>query len=240
MSQSHKPHLLVIENDPTFQSHLIQAFECYEVIVANDRAEAIAKLRRFVPGVVTLNLNLSPNRDPEEGFNTLKEIISLAPETKVIVITEQTDRKIAMRTIHLGAYDFYTKPIDAQILKLIIERAFYLHQLEKESKQGSGASLNHTIKGIVTGNLSMQKVCQMVQKVAPKNITILFLGESGTGKEVLAKALHENSDRANGPFVAINCAAIPETLLESELFGYEKGAFTGAVKQTLGKIESAH
>jgi two-component system NtrC family response regulator len=155
------------------------------------------------------------------------------------MVTGQSDRVVAMQAINLGAYDYYVKPIDPAALNLIIDRAYYLHTLEKEYNQLTSLTLSHSIKGILTSSPVMQKVCRTVQKVAPNNISILLLGESGTGKEVLANALHENSDRAKGPFVAINCAAIPENLLESELFGYEKGAFTGAVKQTLGKIEMA-
>lgn len=236
-----KPYLLVVEDEPGLREQLQWSFENYEVIFAENKNDAIAKLRRYEPGVVTLDLGLPPDPNGyEEGLSTLREIIALAPRTKVIMVTGQTDRKIAMQAIHMGAYDFYVKPIDGQALNLIVARAFYLYDLEKEHNQITTVSLNHAVKGIVTVSPLMQKVCHMVQKVAPNNITILLSGESGTGKEVLARALHENSDRAQGPFIAINCAAIPETLLESELFGYEKGAFTGAVKKTLGKIEQAH
>ncbi len=236
-----KPHLLVVEDDPGLRQQLMWSFENYEVIIAQDRKEAIAKLRRFEPKVVTLDLGLPPNPNGyEEGLSTLQEIISLAPDTKVIMVTGQTSRKIAVEAISLGAYDFYVKPIDPRALALIVDRAFYLDTLEREHKQITDFSADHAIKGVVTGSPLMQKVCRTVQKVAPNNITILLHGESGTGKEVLARALHACSSRALHPFVAINCAAIPENLLESELFGYEKGAFTGAVKQTLGKIELAN
>ncbi|MBI2791336.1 MAG: PEP-CTERM-box response regulator transcription factor [Gammaproteobacteria bacterium] len=236
-----KPYLLVIEDDAGLREQLLWAFDHYEVIFAQDRKEAITKLRRFEPSVVTLDLGLPPNPNSyEEGLNTLKDIISLAPETKVIMVTGQTSRKLAVEAISLGAYDYYVKPIDPHALALIVERAFYLNKLEKEHKQITEISSGHSIKGVLTGCPLMQKVCRTVQKVAPNNITILLNGESGTGKEVLARALHEHSPRANQPFIAINCAAIPENLLESELFGYEKGAFTGAAKQTLGKIELAH
>lgn len=238
---SDKPYLLVIEDDEGLREQLKWAFSNYEVITAQDKNEAISKLRRYEPGVVTLDLGLPP--DPcgyEEGLNILQEIVSLSPSTKVIMVTGQSDRIVAMQAINLGAYDFYVKPIEPQSLSLIVDRAYYLHTLEKEYKQLNTLSLSHSIKGILTSSPIMQKVCRTVQKVAPNNISILLLGESGTGKEVLANALHEHSDRSKGPFVAINCAAIPENLLESELFGYEKGAFTGAVKQTLGKIEMAN
>jgi len=238
---SDKPYLLVIEDDEGLREQLKWSFSNYEVITAENKNEAITKLRRYEPGVVTLDLGLPP--DPcgyEEGLSILQEIVSLSPSTKVIMVTGQSDRIVAMQAINLGAYDFYVKPIEPQALSLIVDRAYYLHTLEKEYKQLTHLTLSHSIKGILTSSPAMQKVCRTVQKVAPNNISILLLGESGTGKEVLANALHEHSDRSSGPFVAINCAAIPETLLESELFGYEKGAFTGAVKQTLGKIEMAN
>ncbi len=238
---SDKPYLLVVEDDPGLREQLLWSFENYEVIVAQDRKEAIAKLRRFEPRVVTLDLGLPPNPcGYEEGLNTLREIVALAPDTKVIMVTGQTSRKIAVEAISLGAYDFYVKPIDPRALALIVDRAFYLDNLEREHRAFTDFSATQPIKGVITTSPLMYKVCRTVQKVAPNNITILLHGESGTGKEVLARALHEHSNRAKEPFVAINCAAIPENLLESELFGYEKGAFTGAVKQTIGKIELAH
>lgn len=238
---SEKPYLLIVEDDPGLQEQLRWTFDAFEVLVASNREEAITFLRRFEPGVVTLDLGLPP--DPQgssEGLATLREILSLAPTTKVIMVTGNADRHVAMQAIDYGAYDYYEKPIDPTTLRLIIERAFYLYNLEKENAALQQLTGANTIKGLVTSHPAMQKVCQTVKKVAPNNISILFLGESGTGKEVLAKALHHQSDRAKGPFIAINCAAIPDALLESELFGYEKGAFTGAVKQTPGKIEMAH
>ncbi len=238
---SEKPYLLVIEDDPGLREQLLWSFDNYEVIIAQDRKEAIAKLRRYEPTVVTLDLGLPPNPcGYEEGLNTLREIISLAPQTKVIMVTGQTSRKIAVEAISIGAYDFYVKPIDPRALALIVDRAYYLDTLEREHKAFTDFSADQPIKGVVTSSPLMHKVCRTVQKVAPNNITILLHGESGTGKEVLARALHEQSTRSKEPFIAINCAAIPENLLESELFGYEKGAFTGAAKQTLGKIELAN
>ncbi|MBS0290096.1 MAG: PEP-CTERM-box response regulator transcription factor [Proteobacteria bacterium] len=235
-----KPYLLVVENDPGFQA-ISESFEKYAVIIAHDSKEAIAKLRRFEPRVVILDLDTSS--DPlqhEEGLNTLREIVSLCPNTKVILVTAQTSRKIAVKAVSLGAYDIYVKPIDPCALTMMVDRAYYIDTLEKEHQQFTDFSVEEPIKGLVTKSSLMQKVCRTVQKVATSNITILLHGESGTGKEVLARALHEQSSRAKGPFIAINCAAIPENLLESELFGYEKGAFTGAIKQTLGKIELAN
>jgi len=234
--QEEKPYLLVFESKRSKWLENFQgASEKYTMLFAENAQEAIAKLRRFEPGVV---LHFESERD--ERLNTLKEMVLLAPHTKIILVTEHPDRKMAIQAIHAGAYDYYVKPVNPAMFNLMIERAFYLHTLEKEHKQSIDLSIHSCVKGVMTSNPVMQKVCRTVQKVAPNNITILLLGESGTGKEVLAHALHENSDRAKGPFVAINCAAIPETLLESELFGYEKGAFTGAVKQMRGKIEMAH
>lgn len=238
---SEKPHLLIVEDDPGLQEQLRWTFESFEVVIASSREEAITLLRRYEPPVVTLDLGLPP--DPQgssEGLATLREILDLAPDTKVVMVTGNSDRHIAMQAIDMGAYDYYEKPIEAATLDLIIQRAFYLYNLEKENRALNDLAGLNAIKGLITSHPAMQKVCQTVKKVAPNNISILFLGESGTGKEVLAKALHNFSDRAKGAFVAINCAAIPDALLESELFGYEKGAFTGATKQTPGKIEMAH
>lgn len=238
---SEKPGLLVVEDDPGLQEQLRWSLDAFNVMIAGTREEALTLLRRCEPGVVTLDLGLPPDpHGSSEGLATLREILLLSPLTKVIMVTGNTDRQVAMQAIKQGAYDYYIKPIEPPTLQLILERAYYLHQLEKENLVLGEMAKSSSIAGLMTLDPIMQKICHTVQKVAPNNISVLFLGESGTGKEVLAKALHEHSDRAKGPFVAINCAAIPETLLESELFGYEKGAFTGAVKQTRGKIELAH
>lgn len=235
-----KPYLLIVEDDPGLQEQLKWAFDDYEVLQANNRKDAIAKLRRFMPKVVTLDLGLPPlPASYEEGLATLKEILQLAPLTKVIMVTGHIEHSIAIQAIRLGAYDYCMKPVDLTSLQLIVERAFYLQSLEMEHQQLTAFSDTQMLPGLITACPKMQQACRTLQKVAPNNISLLLLGESGTGKEVLAKALHAQSDRAKGPFVAINCAAIPENLLESELFGYEKGAFTGAVKQTIGKIEMA-
>ena len=232
--------LLIIEDDPGLQKQLRWSFEGYEVIVAGDKDKAIRELRRYEPPVVTLDLGLPPDpANAAEGMATLEKILQLAPHTKVIVVTGNDDRENALRAISLGAYDYYQKPIDSDILGLIIERAYKLYELEAENRRLANQNSTSPLRGIIAASPQMLKVCQTVEKIAPVDVTTLLLGESGTGKEVLARALHELSARVNGPFVAINCAAIPETLLESELFGYEKGAFTGAAKQTLGKIEHA-
>nr|WP_305908419.1 sigma 54-interacting transcriptional regulator [Methylomarinum sp. Ch1-1]MDP4521248.1 sigma 54-interacting transcriptional regulator [Methylomarinum sp. Ch1-1] len=235
-----KKTLLVVEDDPGLQKQFKWGFENCQVVLAGDREEAITALRRFNPAVVTLDLGLPPDpANASEGLQTLQDILQLAPSTKVIVVTGNDDRENAIQAVALGAYDFYHKPVDLEILNLIIDRAFQLNQLEKEKQQLQQKS-KEPLAGIIAACEKMQKLSRMVEKIAPTQVTALLLGESGTGKEVFAKAIHQLSDRAEKRFVAVNCAAIPENLLESELFGYEKGAFTGAVKQTKGKIEYAH
>jgi two-component system NtrC family response regulator len=240
MSEKRKP-LLIVEDDPALQKQMRWAFDRYETVVAGDRESALTQLRRFEPAVVTMDLGLPPAPDdPSEGFQLLQDILAVAPETKVIVLTGQNDRSNAMRAVALGAYDFYTKPFEPEVLTLIIERAFRLHELQEENSRLQAVHLSDSMAGVLTRDAEMQKVCRTIERVASTDATVLLLGESGTGKEVLARALHGLSPRRNQKFVAINCAAIPENLLESELFGYEKGAFTGAVRQTVGKIETAH
>ena len=233
--------ILVVEDDPGLQSQLKWCFEGYEVILAGDRETAITLLRRHEPAVVTLDLGLPPDpANASEGLAALQGILSLSPHSKVIVVTGNDDRENALKAIAMGAYDFYQKPIDAEVLKLIVDRAYALFQIEYENRKLTEKQVNSPLSGVIAASPDMLAVCRMVEKVAPTDVTTLLLGNSGTGKEVLAKALHELSDRNKQRLVAINCAAIPENLLESELFGYEKGAFTGANKQTKGKIEYAH
>jgi two-component system, NtrC family, response regulator len=235
-----KPKLLVVEDDIGLQKQLKWCFDEHEVLVATCRTEAIAQLRRFEPPVVLQDLGLPPDAEGvDEGMATLREILSLAPRTKVIVVTGNHDRDNAVRAVSLGAYDFYQKPVDTEVLRLIVSRAFHIHALEEQNRALREAQLHSPFEGLIATDDAMRKVCRMVEKVAPTDASVLILGESGTGKELVARAVHSCSTRKSGRFVAINCAAIPEQLLESELFGYEKGAFTGAVKQTLGKIETA-
>jgi two-component system NtrC family response regulator len=241
MSEDKRRPLLVIEDDPALQKQMRWALDQYETVVAGDRESAIAQLRRHEPGVVTMDLGLPPMpNDPTEGFRLLQEILALTPDTKVIVLTGQNDRSNALKAISMGAYDFFAKPFEPEILALTIERAFRLHELQEENRRLQDAAAGAVSSGIVTRDPEMMRVCRTTEKVAPTTATVLLLGESGTGKELVARALHEHSQRRKERFVAINCAAIPDTLLESELFGYEKGAFTGAVKQTPGKIETAN
>ncbi len=233
--------LLVVEDDPGLQSQLRWCFEGYEVIIAGDKETALVELRRHEPPVVTLDLGLPP--DPANvsvGLETLQEILKISPHVKVIVVTGNEDHENALKSIALGAYDFYQKPVDAQLLGLIVDRAHRLYSLEQENRRLAARGGGSPLSGIIASSPEMVKVCRMVEKVAPTDATTLILGESGTGKELFARALHDLSSRSEERFVAINCAAIPETLLESELFGYEKGAFTGAAKLTKGKIECAH
>jgi two-component system NtrC family response regulator len=235
-----KPCLLVVEDDPGLQKQLKWAFDDYDVCQAANRAEAIALLRRLEPAVVLQDLGLPPDATGvSEGLATLREILGIAPQTKVIVVTGNADRENAIKSVAHGAYDFYQKPVDTDVLKLIVSRAFHIHALEEENRRLRDAQAESPLAGIIATDESMLRVCRMVEKVAPANVSVLILGESGTGKELLARAVHDLSPRRGGPFVAINCAAIPEQLLESELFGHEKGAFTGAVKTMAGKIEHA-
>jgi len=235
-----KRNLLVVEDDPGLQRQYKWNFEGYNALVVGTREEAINALETHKPAVVTLDLGLPPDPDgTSEGFATLEGILKRAPNTKIIVASGHGTHESALQAIAMGAYDFYQKPVDPDRLGLIVERAFRLYDLEAENRQLAANNQSSKFKGLITGCPSMYKVCDMVERVAPANVSVLLLGASGTGKELLARAVHNLSERKAGKFVAINCAAIPENLLESELFGYEKGAFTGAAKQTLGKIELA-
>ncbi|QJQ06668.1 PEP-CTERM-box response regulator transcription factor [Undibacterium piscinae] len=240
MSQE-KKKLLIVEDDLGLQKQLRWSFDAYEVLVAGDRESALAHVRRHEPAVVTMDLGLPPDPDgATEGFAILQQILALAPDTKIIVLSGNQDRDNAVKAIGLGAYDFHQKPFDPALLGLVIERAFYLHELQRDNRRMSQMQGSSPMSGVISRDPGMLKVCRSIEKVAPSSASVMLLGDSGTGKEVLARALHQLSPRQDKRFMAINCAAIPENLLESELFGYEKGAFTGAVKQNLGKIELAN
>lgn len=237
-----RPVLLIVEDDLGLQRQLRWAYEGYEIVVASDRATAIETVRAHEPAVVTLDLGLPPDPDGvTEGFATLREILALKPDTKVIIASGHGARESALTAIAEGAWDFYAKPIDIDVLGMIVARAFHVHGLEAENRRlaarvaASGAGFG----GVIAASPEMALVTRTLERVAPANVAVMLLGASGTGKEVLARGIHNASPRARGRFVAINCAAIPETLLESELFGHEKGAFTGAIKTTEGKIEQA-
>jgi two-component system NtrC family response regulator len=232
--------LLVVEDDPGLQRQLRWCFEGYEVLIAEDRESAMAHLRRHEPPVVLQDLGLPPDAEGvSEGLATLEETLALLPATKVIVVTGHGDQENAVKAVGMGAYDFYQKPVETEALQLIVSRAYQIYELEQENHRLLLNQSASPLDGIVAASEKMLQVCRIIEKVAPTNATTLLLGESGTGKELLARALHSLSPRVDKGFVAINCAAIPENLLESELFGYERGAFTGAVKQTQGKVEMA-
>ncbi len=236
-----KPKLLIVEDDAGLQRQLAWTFEDYQVLSATDRPSAIALLTSEEPPVVTLDLGLPPDPDgASEGLKTLERIKTQAPHAKVIVVTGNDGREHALKAIDLGAYDFYQKPIDGDTIRLIVDRAHKLHALEAENRRLRRLERQSPLHGLVSASPTMLSVCGAVEKIAPTSVTVLLLGESGTGKELIARALHELSRRAGKPFVAINCAAIPENLLESELFGHEKGAFTGAHRQVIGKVELAN
>src|SRR6266404_5635578 len=236
-----RTRLLIVEDDLALQKQMCWAFDQYETIVAGDRESAMAMVRRHEPAVVTMDLGLPPHADdPSEGLQLLEDLHGLVPDTKVIVLTGQNDRANALKAIALGAYDFCEKPFEPVVLTLMIERAFRVYALQEENRRLQALQHAPAMAGIVTRDPGMQKICRTVEKVAPTSATLLILGESGTGKELLARALHELSPRHGNRFVALNCAAIPETLLESELFGYEKGAFTGATERYTGRIEQGN
>ena len=238
-----KPRLLIIEDDEGLQAQLKWAYEDFAVTIAGDRDSALTALRSEEPDVVTLDLGLPPDPDgTSEGFAVLDAIMALKPDTKVIVASGHGARSSALQAIERGAYDFYQKPVDIGALGLIVRRACALREIEAENRRlAAKVGEDKTVLGtLITAAPEMAKVARTIERVANTNVSVMLLGASGTGKELLARGLHEASDRRGGAFVALNCAAIPETLLEAELFGHEKGAFTGAVRTNEGKIEMAH
>ena len=242
MTEPAKPKLLIVEDDAGLQAQLKWAYEAFEVIQATDREAALAALRAEAPAVVTLDLGLPPDPDgTSEGFAVLDAIMALKPDTKVIVASGHDARESALHAIERGAYDFYAKPVDIDELGLIVRRAFELHRIEAENRRlAAGIGADRTVLGsLITAAPEMLKVARMIERVATTSASVMLLGASGTGKELLAKGLHQRSTRVDAPFIAINCAAIPENLLESELFGHEKGAFTGAIRMVEGKVEQA-
>ncbi len=241
MSGEKSRPLLVVEDDPALQKQIKWSFDQYEVVTASDRESALAQLKRHQPAVVTMDLGLPPDPDSvSEGFRLLEQMIAAEPDIKVIVLTGQNDQANALRAVALGAYDFFAKPFEPDLLALTVERAFRLYDLQKENQRLQLMRQPDALNGLITRDPEMLRLCRTVEKVSGSGATVMLLGESGTGKEVLARGVHEASQRRGERFVAINCAAIPDNLLESELFGYEKGAFTGAAKTTPGKIETAH
>ncbi len=236
-----KPRLLIVEDDDGICSQYRWAFPGYDVCIVQNRPAALAAARAERPPLVILDLGLPPDADGVgEGFAALDELVRLLPEAKIVVATGNGQKSNALKAIGGGAYDFCEKPVELDVLRTIVDRGLRLHQLEEENRRLAAVPSRSPIERIVTGSDAMLKVCRSVEKLASANVPVLLLGESGTGKEALAQALHQLGPRARQPFVAINCGAIPENLLESELFGHERGAFTGAVKQTVGRIESAN
>ena len=232
--------MLIVEDDLALQKQIKWSLDRFDSVTAHDRESALLQLRKVSPAVVTMDLGLPPDADSvSEGFGLLEQIMGVDPSIKVIVLTGQNDQANALKAIDMGAYDFLAKPFEPEMLNLTVERAFRLFELQTENRRLREMQQPDAFHGLITRDPTMMRLCRTIEKVANTNATVMLLGESGTGKEVLARGLHQASSRKNEKFVAINCAAIPENLLESELFGYEKGAFTGAVKQTLGKIEMA-
>jgi two-component system, NtrC family, response regulator len=235
-----KISLLILEDDEGLRRQYRWALPEYDLHLAESRPQAIASFRSVMPPIAILDLGLPPDPDgASEGLATLEALREISPDSKFIIATGNELREHALRAVELGAYDFYQKPIDIDVLRIIVSRALRLHELEAENKRLAANASQSRIDGIIGTSDAMQNLVRVIEKIAPADVAVMLLGESGTGKELLARAVHNLSGRAAKPFVAINCAAIPETLLESELFGHEKGAFTGAVKQTIGKIESA-
>ena len=215
-------------------------FYDYNVVIASNQKEAISAIRLHEPKVMIQDLGLPPDEDGvTEGFELLQQALHLHPHMKIIVMTGNEGNEHAMQAVKLGSYDFYAKPVDADTLDLIVQRAFHIYHLEEKNRQLSSQK-ESMLNGLIASDTKMLKICSMIEKIAPTDASCLLIGESGTGKEVIANSLHQLSLRKDHKMIAINCAAIPENLIESELFGYEKGAFTGAVKSTVGKIEMAH
>jgi two-component system NtrC family response regulator len=237
----HKRGILVLEDDEGLRSQYRWLLSDYRVLEAGDRDAAKDIALRERPGIAIVDLGLPPDPDgASEGLAAVGDLLDASPEIKIIVVTGNESREHASRAIVAGAYDFFQKPADPDVLKLIVGRAARLYDLEQENRRLLTSAPQTQVTGILGNSAAMQKVLRDVERLATTDITILIIGESGTGKELVADAIHRLSARRAKPFVAINCAAIPEGLLEAELFGHEKGAFTGAIRQTIGKIESAN
>ena len=235
------PTLLLVDDDPEIRDQMKWALASdYELLEASDRPSALAHVRQAMPQLVLLDLGLPPDTDgASEGLAILRETMQLNPMAKVIVVTGNSDRAKAIAAIESGGYDFIEKPVQLDVLKIVLQRAAYLSNLEQENRALQQQAGQNDFEGLMGNSAQMQEVFRMIRRVGPSDVPVLVTGESGTGKELVARAIHRQSGRKGQAFVAINCGAIPETLLESELFGYEKGAFTGATQQRKGRIEGA-
>ena len=236
-----KTRLLIVDDDEDIRTQMKWALcSDYDLVTAGDRAGALAAFTAARPAVTLLDLGLPPRpNDPDEGLEVLSAVLALDPLAKVIVVSGQGDKRNALRAVGAGAADFLCKPVDMDQLALVLQRCVYMAELEQEYRAMQHSARPDVFENMIGANPQMQAVFEMIRKVAPTSASVLILGESGTGKEMVAQALHRRSSRSSGPFVAINCNTIPENLLESELFGHEKGAFTGADAQRKGHIESA-
>jgi two-component system NtrC family response regulator len=236
------PALLLVEDDAEIREQMKWALGSeYAVLEAQDRRSALALVRRETPRLVVLDLGLPPAPDAaSEGLAALQEIIQFDPTTKVIIATGYSDRAVALNAIQNGAYDFFEKPVQLDVLRVILQRAAYLSRLEQENRALQEQASTSGLGELIGESPPIQHIFEMIRRVAASDVPVLITGESGTGKELVARAIHRHGTRKGGPFIAINCGAIPENLLESELFGHEKGAFTGAHRQQKGKVEYAH
>lgn len=236
-----KPKLLIVDDDEEIRTQMRWALTAdYEIILAEDRATATERFRSARPAVVLLDLGLPPHPGtPEEGLATLSGLLALDSSVKIVVITGQGEKEVALRAVGAGAYDFLGKPVEMDEVRMLLKRCFHVALLEREYREMQQRLQVESFEGLLGSGGNMQTVFNSIRKVATTDAPVLILGESGTGKEMTARAIHQKSNRKNGPFIAINCSAIPEALIESELFGHEKGAFTGAHAQRKGRIESS-
>jgi two-component system NtrC family response regulator len=235
------PALLLVDDDEEIRDQMKWALAGdYQVLEAFDRPTALAQVKQAMPGLVLLDLGLPPDVEgASEGLAILRDALQINPLAKIIVITGNSDRSKAVAAIQGGAYDFIEKPVQLNVVKVVLQRALYLANLEQENRALLQQAGQSEFEGLVGSCEPMQGVFHMIRRVAPSDVPVLITGENGTGKELVARAIHRQSLRRNAAFVAINCGAIPDTLIESELFGYEKGAFTGAAQQRKGRIEGA-
>ena len=236
--------LLIVDDDSDIRQQLKWGLgDDYTVMLAGDVSEGLNTFKKFQPAVVLLDLGLPPHEHSSlEGFRGLAEMLELNPHAKIIMLTGNSERENALKAMQMGAYDFYPKPPVLNELKVIIGRAFHLANIEEQNRSLLTAIdlKSSCSSGIIGQCPAMQTVFATIKKVASSDVSIFITGESGTGKELVAQAIHQAGIRKDGPFIPINCGAIPDNLLESELFGHEKGSFTGAHATVHGKLQYAH